>query len=285
MRRYVAIFVCFGFIALAASSGSANVVTDWNRAAVDALRQTKTRMFIPRVMAMTEIAVYDALRAIQPRYAPYAYRGSPPTGASDVAAASEAAYRVLAAMAQDLEPRFAAFNADVLATVVDVDARAAGVRLGDAAAEAILEARQDDHFDSSFDYTRPSPGPGVYEKTSPGDVIWPHLGAMRPFAFASLRQVLVPPPPPLDSAQFLRVNEVREIGSAEKPRDSEEFAVAKFHEAPGLGAWSDIARQAIEHRNLDLLDSARALALVTIAMEDANSSALEPSTSINFGVR
>lgn len=273
MRQSFAMLMTVGLVALAAGSGAANVVTDWNRAALDGLGQTKARVFVPRVMAMTQIAVFDALRAIDPRYAPYAYRDSAPIGASDVAAASEAAYRVLATMTPDLEPKFAIVNADVLATVGDADARSAGMRLGDAAAKVIVEMRQDDHFDSSFEYTPPSPGPGAYQKTSPGEVIWPHLGAMRPFAFASLEQVLSPPPPPLDSAQFLRdLNEVRVVGSAESPSDSKEYAVAKFHEATGFGPWTEITLQTVENRKLDLLDSARALALVTIAMADGYSS-------------
>jgi hypothetical protein len=273
MRRSLTIFVSVGLFALVKTSADANVVTDWNRAALDGLEQTKTRIFVPRVMALTQIAVYEALRAIHPRYAPFAYSGLAPVGASDIASASEAAYRVLAAEARDLEPKFAAINANVLATVTDADARAAGTQLGDAAAEAILEARQDDHFDSSFDYVLPSPGPGIYEKTSPGDVAWPHLGSIRPFAFASLAELLVPPPPPLDSAQFLRdLSEVRDVGGADKQRDSDELAIAKFHEASGFRVWSEIARIATDDRKLDLLDSARALALLTIAMEDAYSS-------------
>ena len=252
-------------------------MTDWNRAALEGLRDTKARVFIPRTMAMTEIAVFDALRAIEPRYAAYAYRGTAPAAASDVAAASEAAYRVLAEMTPDLESKFAAVNAKVLSSIPDAAARAAGIEAGDAAAQAILEARRDDRYDASFDYTPLNPVPGVYQKTSPGDVLFPHLFQMRPFALPSATSAQVPPPPPLDSPQFLRdLSEVREVGSAENPQSSEEYAIAKFHEAPGFGPWNDIGRQAVERQNLDLLNS-RAIALLAIAIEDAN--------AIGFGTK
>ena len=127
---------------------------------------------------MTEIAVFDALRAIEPRYAAYAYRGTAPAGASDVAAASEAAYRVLAEMTQTWSSKFAAVNAKVLSSIPDAAARAAGIEAGDAAAQAILEARRDDRYDASFDYTPLNPPPGVYQKTSPGDVLFPQAWAV-----------------------------------------------------------------------------------------------------------
>ena len=241
MRARLAILLSLGLLALAASPAGANVVTDWNRAALEGLRETKARVFIPRTMTMTEIAVFDALRAIEPRYAAYAYRGTAPSGASDVAAASEAAYRVLAEMTPDLESKFAAVNAKVLSSIPDAAARAAGIEAGDAAAQAILEARRDDRYDASFDYTPQNPAPGVYQKTSPGDVLFPHLFQMRPFALPSVTSAQVPPPPPLDSPQFLRdLSEVREVGSAENPQSSEEYAIAKFHEAPGFGPWNDV---------------------------------------------
>jgi len=270
--------VLFAFSCLVASPSLANVVTDWNEAALSVLGQSKTRVFPPRVMAMTEIAVFDAVNAVARSYSPYAYKGAAAPGASEVAAASEAAYRLLADAAPDMEPTLAAMNAKWLAAVTDPAARAAGVSLGDEAARAIEAARKDDNFDASVEYTPGAPAPGVYQKTAPGDVLWPHLLEMRPFAFESAKDVLLPPPPPVDSPQFLRdLVETRTIGSATDDADREGYAIAKFHERPGIFDWSAIGRQMIVSHDLDLVDSARAMALLEIAIAD--------SLSVGYGAK
>jgi hypothetical protein len=90
---------------LAAGPAGANVVSDWNKTGIETLKASKwegpRRIRIVIAVTMSEIAAFDALNAIHPRYAPYAYKDRAPPGASEVSAASQAAFRVLATIAPD----------------------------------------------------------------------------------------------------------------------------------------------------------------------------------------
>src|SRR5512133_3662583 len=77
-----------------------NVVTDWNAFAITQARASTapgaasasgTGLYV----AYVQIAVYNAVNAIDGRFQPYRYTTSAPTGASADAAAIEAAYRML----------------------------------------------------------------------------------------------------------------------------------------------------------------------------------------------
>jgi len=73
------------------SATDADVVTDWNVLAINA-----TTVGVPnsaaqsRTLAITHAAVFDAVNAIERRYAPYAVDTSAPPGASMEAAAAAA---------------------------------------------------------------------------------------------------------------------------------------------------------------------------------------------------
>jgi hypothetical protein len=166
MRRLLA--VSLGLV-VAACPAWANVVSDWNKTGIETLAASRwegpRRISIVIAVTMSEIAAFDALNAIHARYLPYAYKDRAAPGASEIAAASQAAFRVFATMAPDQAAEFQAANEAVLATVADAASRDAGIAVGEASAKAILAARQDDQFDPSADFALPPPGPGVYQKT------------------------------------------------------------------------------------------------------------------------
>ncbi len=142
MRRLLAVLIA---LVLGGSAASANVVADWNETGVEALTASKTagprRIRLLIAITMSEIATFDALNAIDPRYAPYAYKERAPANASEVAAASQAAFRVLSAMAPDQAEKLGAANQAFLADVTDAASREAGIAAGEASAKAILAAR------------------------------------------------------------------------------------------------------------------------------------------------
>jgi hypothetical protein len=58
---------------LGAAPASANVVTDWDEIAVKALQPSITAPalnpgLLPRAMAMTQVAVFNAANCVEPRY-------------------------------------------------------------------------------------------------------------------------------------------------------------------------------------------------------------------------
>src|SRR5262245_46566616 len=75
---------------------AANVVLEWNTLVLESIAQTRTDPVVgSRAVAIAQLAVYDAVNAIDGGHAPYAYHGQAPPGASPEAAAAAAAYTAL----------------------------------------------------------------------------------------------------------------------------------------------------------------------------------------------
>jgi hypothetical protein len=81
---------------LTPSVSAADEVTDWNQILVSALTATNTSpQNAGRIAAMTQAAVFDAVNGIHRRYTPYFITQEGPRGASQRAAAVQAAYVIL----------------------------------------------------------------------------------------------------------------------------------------------------------------------------------------------
>jgi hypothetical protein len=100
-------------------SSAQNAVTDWNAVAIAQARASSapgasaaggTNVYV----AYVELAVYNALVAIQGGYQPYEYSVTAPPGSSADAAAVEAAYRTLLYLLPDRAvPLTTAYDADL----------------------------------------------------------------------------------------------------------------------------------------------------------------------------
>ena len=137
------------------SKQQASVVSDWN-----ALAQAETILLRPtahgqmRGIAMVQGAVYDAVNAIDRSRKPYLLDlKTVRVGrrASQDAAAATAAYRVLLAITPTTrhEGLGTAYQA-TLAAIPDGPSEQGGVRAGEAAAAAMIAARQNDGFMAAF---------------------------------------------------------------------------------------------------------------------------------------
>ena len=268
---------------------AADVVLDWN-AVLDAVAprfggpQQQTR-----VQAMVQIAVHDALNAIEPRYARYTGVGEADPDASPDAAVAAAGREVLLALLAPLPPSdaktqaIATVDSAFLATVgpEPYDAATyAGIGVGAAAAAEILALRTGDGSDTPhLPYTLP-PGPGVYQPTPNPEfpaVITPSFAGwayVTPFALRHGAQFEVEPGAIFDltSRAYAReYEEVRRVGDARvrgASPDSEESDVARFW--PGGGSnWNLTARLIVAGRGLDRWQHARLFALLNIAQADA----------------
>lgn len=105
MHRIVrgSLFVlCICVINLASSiaiPASADVVTDWNNAALDAIRADRTAPPIAsRSLAIVHVAFYDAVNGIARTHEPYLVPSAVSASASRVAAATAAAHRTLVSL-------------------------------------------------------------------------------------------------------------------------------------------------------------------------------------------
>jgi hypothetical protein len=270
-------------------AAGADVVTDWNAVADVVAPRFGGPQQQSRVQAMVQIAVHDALNAIEPRYARYTSLGPANFDASPDAAVAAAARQTLERLLAPLpdsaakQAAIAAIEAAHLATVgpgpYDSPTQA-GLDVGEAAAEAILSLRADDGSDTPhLPYTL-GPAAGVYQPTpnpefpaviTPSFAGWAHV---TPFALRHGAQFEVKPGAIFDlgSAAYAReYNEVKRVGDAAVRGalpDSEESDIARFW--PGGGSnWNLTARVIVSGRGLDRWEHARLFALLNIAQADA----------------
>lgn len=250
----------------------------WNEVALAAIRADNTAPpKAARALAIVHTAVFDAVNAVTPRYAPYHYGTPAPAGTDPQAAALAAGETALAALFPAQKATFEKVLAAQLRLLADTLGKDQGVTVGTAAAQDILAFRQADGSATPGTFT-PGTGPGQWVPTPPANAAYalPSWGKVTPFAIPSLADFRPPGPPAIDSPAYTAAfNQVKEIGRAESTmRTPEQTQIAIFWRAgantvtpPGMS--NVIAEQAIRRQKLDLLDAARVFALVNLASADA----------------
>jgi hypothetical protein len=179
---------------LFASTGlrAQNVVIDWNNiASTTIITNAKEASTSSAVwFAYVQLAVYDAVNAIDHRHQPYLYTTDAPAGASKDGAAVAAAHRVLtnyfSAQQASLDAQFASSLAAISDTPANISA---GVAVGEQAAQTLIVARLHDGLLANVSYVPPV-GPGFWQRTPPAyaSPIAPWLGQMVPFTMTSATQ-------------------------------------------------------------------------------------------------
>jgi hypothetical protein len=269
MRRQSPILLAL-LLATPTTVSTANVVTDWDATAVGIV-QTGTAPPPPlgfRTMAILHTAMFDAVNSIEPRYKPYKVRLAATPDTSKEAAAAAAAAAVLIKLFPDAAADVQSTLTSYLAALPDSEAKSKGIELGQEVAAKILEARANDGASASDAY-RPKTKPGVYIPT-PITYGWA-LATMTPFALASPSQFRTKPPPSLKSAEWARdYNEIKEIGAKNSAkRTARQTEDARFWLVGGPLAYDQLPRQIVIAKNMDLLESARFMALFSVATADA----------------
>jgi PAP2 superfamily len=221
-----------------------------------------------RTMAILHVAMFDAVNSIEPRYKPYKVRLAATPDTSKEAAAAAAAAAVLIKLYPDAAADVQSTLTTYLATLPDGEAKSKGVELGQEVAAKILAARDDDGS-SAPDAYRPKTKPGAYVPTAI-TYAWA-VATMTPFALASPSQFRAKPPPSLRSAEWARdYNEIKEIGAKNSAkRTARQTEDARFWLVGGPLAYDQLPRQIVVAKNMDLLDSARLMALFSVATSDA----------------
>jgi hypothetical protein len=252
-----------------ATAARADVIMDWN-AKADALAVEKQLPNAPnaRGQAMLHIAMFEAVNAVDRRYAPYKLNLTADRTTSREAAAAAAAYDVLLALHPDKKSDLDATLAASLAGIADNEAKSKGIELGKQAAAGIIALRANDGSNTPEDY-RPATTAGVYVPTT--IPIESTSSKIRPFAMTSASQFRAAPPPALTSETWTRdLNEIREIGgSASSKRSDEQTTTARFWFFTGPRTYNTIVRQIVSARKMDLVDCARVYALTSMASTDA----------------
>lgn len=275
--------VAISLLALA-SLARADVVTDWNTAALNAIRANRTAPPpASRALAILHASMYDAVNGITRRNDAYLVRSRFPRSASVETAAAAAGHTALSALFTDAAS-IAAFNdlyAEHLSAIRNGPRKNKGIQWGQHVAQTILQARASDGWNLVVPYTGETNVPGVWRPhLSFGGVIRPALlpnwGFVRPFALASGDQFRPLPPPALPTAQYaLELNEVKEIGREDSAtRTAEQTHIALFW-ANGAGTatppghWNQIAQIVAAEAGNTLQKNALLFALLNFGLADA----------------
>ena len=285
----------------APAAAQANEVTNWNQIA------TNTLVAFPAAaggaasalqvnMAMPQGAVYDAVNAIEPRHQAYLLTTQFNPTASKEAAVATAGYRVLSNIVQTVPPSIpfpnrtalqeslnAAYEASLNA-IPDGEAKTEGIAAGNAAADAMIAARQGDGRFGPSQWEQ-STGLGHWQPllpdgTSPLDPT-PWVGGVDPFLLESSSQFRTDGPRELTSNQYAKdVNEVKALGGNGLPggtpsaRTFEQTQIALFWQSVGgpTITFNRVARDLVEDPSygVDIDDSALLFGMLNLTVADAS---------------
>jgi hypothetical protein len=274
-----------------------NALTEWNLIAVSTL------IAIPGPaggappaaqihMGMVAGAVYDAVNATEPKHhRPYLLDRRFSARASQEAAIVTAAYEVLSSIVSTVpEPIAFPNRATLLASLLTqrnawLDAipespfKAQGMAAGEAAADAMIAARQSDGRFGPSQWV-PSSAPGHWEPllTPAGAPIldptgW--VGGVKPFLLQSSSQFRTEGPDALTSPEYATdFNEVKALGAAPPLptiRTDEQTHIALFWQSTPVNTWNYVARNLVTSPTYDvsLADSARLFAMMNLSAADA----------------
>jgi len=259
---------------------NAGTVRTWNANALAALGAAGQPPNLAVLhMAMVQGAVYDAVNSIDGGHEPY-LAGLPtadPTASMDAAVAT-AAYRVLDGLGRGPVPALpAAVRATLLAqynqtleTIPDTPAKALGVEAGDAAAAAMLTAREGDGRYEPFPLTVGTE-PGEWRPTPPENAIDPNswISEVHPFTLLSASQFGTPGPRELSSAAYAHeYDEVKSLGAANSVRSPEQEAIARFYNVNPVELLKRTFRTISQTEGLSLVEDARLFGMLNLTGAD-----------------
>lgn len=257
-------------LALLVAQARADVVSDWAEAAPKVLAKTPRAQLLHTTL-LTDLAMFNALNAITPRYQAYGVAPAPVPDASPEAAAASAARVVLMSTpGADVALIDKTYEAS-LKGVTDAAARSKGVALGRRVALALLTARSDDSF-GRVEPPKVEPAPGIH-------VLTPEhrqesgvgLARMRPFGIKDVAAYDPGPPPAVGSAVARRdLAEVKALGGrVSTARTGEQSVIALFwNSGEGEDAVAMLKTLA-QGTKATPLEFARMLALMDMADMDS----------------
>jgi hypothetical protein len=288
MTRLRSTVAIVAVLACSATTARADVVLQWNEIAVATLiSQGQSPFAQARYMAITQLAVFEAVNAIKRDYKPYLGTVEGAAGASAEAAAVAAAHVVLKHYFPAAAGALDAARAASLAAIHDSPAaKMSGIMTGEAAATLMIAERNGDGSSPAKSYVPTSFDPGDWQTTptctSGVNYQWQD---MRPFGIPTderptdptvLPLWVVPflpgPPPALTSNRYAKdyaeVKTVGSLNSTERPTDRADVARFFAPSSPSF-VFNLAARQVAVAQRRSLSENARALALINMATSDS----------------
>jgi hypothetical protein len=293
MKRIAGLILCglLGGAGPALADGTADAVVDWNQITVDAVTAGRPGPIGIVDIALVQVAVHDAVQALENRFEPYHFEVGRAKGRRSAAVAA-AAHGVLVGMypaqAATLDPIYHSYLADHGLTGDD------GIDVGEQAAAEILPLRRANPNPLPPPFTggnepgmwRPTPSflgtPPVPAPFSPMAVPW--MGSFDPFTLTSPTRFRPGPPPALTSDRYTKdFNEVKAFGSlTSTARSAEQTDLAYFYSGNIPAQWNAALRGVATRYLRKTGDQARLLALANMATADALMCSWDSKVHYNF---
>lgn len=253
----------------------AAVIVRWNEITERTL--TENAQPIPTSMVFygfTALAMYDAVVAIEGRFEPWSELPRPHAHASPEVAAATAAYKVLSHYFPNSAAALTADYEAALAEIRNGVGKVHGIRVGEDAAASLIAQRVDDGVNAGVPEPQDEPlEPGEWRRTPPAFVpmVGTWLGFVDPLLLPSPTHFHLDGPPELDSPEYAaEFAEVRDFGGTVSMRSEEQTATALFHTVAPRFQHVEAIRDQIADRDLDIVDSARALAVFAGSLADVS---------------
>ena len=286
---------------IAAGPARSDAVVDWNEIAQPAIAAGRPGPIGAMDSALVQVAVHDAVQAIDKRFEPYHVEVKRAQGSRSAAAAA-AAHAVLVGMYPAQAPALDATYFNYLAAHGLTNDP--GLLVGEKVAAGILPLRRTDPVPLPPPFTggtgigqwRPTPSflgnPPAPPSGAPMAVHW--MAGFDPFTLTSPTRFRADPPPALTSERYRKdYDEVKRLGSfGSTDRTPEQKDIAYFYTDNFLAQWNRALR-AIATKHLRRTgDSARLFALANMSVADAVISSWDskkfynvwrPITAINEG--
>ena len=229
--------------------------------------------------AQVALAMFEALNAIDRRYESYLKLSAGDPAASQDAAATTAAYKVLLAHYPAQKSALEESYTIAMDAIAEGRAKAAGKALGEQAAGAALKAGLIDPAVAQQPY-RPVAPPGAWVPTAL-PVFQPWSTAFKPWIIASADAVRPAPPPSVTSERYARdLAEVQRLGGkVSKERTPHQTLMARYRITPDM---MPALRLIADQKGRRLVDNARLFALYQMIGDDAGMAMADAKLHYNY---
>jgi hypothetical protein len=248
-----------------------NAVNDWSATAQNVITAGRSPASSEYLLALVHAAMYDAVVAIEGGYRPFGVHVGVDHPASPDAAVAAAAYHVLRQRVPASEPALTAQYVAYVSALPAGPQKEHGLAVGTEVARQWLAQRANDRFDVNVAYQPPPSGPGVWEPTAPTAPVDVKMAQVRPYVMRSPDRFRPDGPRGLASRAYARAfDEVYDVGRLDSAsRTSEQLDVARFWAEHTAVQWNRNLRQLAAAAQLDVVGTARMLAMVHVASADA----------------
>lgn len=263
------------------AAARADVITDWNQTACEAVAKVGPGAPGHRLLAVVQLAVFEAVNSIEPRYAPWFPRMAAPPGASVEAAVAAANRATLVALVPAEKAAIESAYQAALKTLPDGAAKADGIAIGEKAAAQVLARAAADGASAADNYQWQTT-PGRYVPTVvPAAATWPQR---KPWVMSRADQFRPGPPPDLASELWVRdLREVRTLGAKNSTaRTPAQTDIARFWEETRPMVYYPLLKAVGQMPGRTVAQNARLYAAAGMAIDDALIAVFDAKYAYNF---